>query len=96
MNFCSGFWFGFGVFLPVCFDGGFVCLLVGFFVCIFVWFGFLILFFLLKISFIASSTSHLWNMPYQLSIQMGVMLLLQLTAGFQTVHVSHNDNKLTD
>lgn len=30
----------FWVLLPVCFDGGFFCLVVGFFVCIFVLFGF--------------------------------------------------------
>lgn len=70
--------------------GFFTCLFwwgICLFVWIFVWFGFSLVcffhfFFLFKISFIASSTSHLWNMPYQFSIQLGVMLL-QLTVGFR-------------
>lgn len=67
-------------FLLVCFGGGVVC--------IFVWFRFSLVFFflfffsLIKISFIASSTSHLWNMPYQFSIQIDA-ILLQLTVGFR-------------
>lgn len=89
MIFCGGFWFGFGVF-PTCLLWWGICL----FVWIFASFGFslvwgvFVIFLLFKISFIASSTSWLWNMPYQFSTPMGVMLLLQLTAGFQTAHVS--------
>lgn len=48
-----------------------------------------------KISFIASFAPHLRKISPALSVQqMGVMLLLQLTVGFQTVHVSHCDKKL--
>lgn len=78
-------------------------LVLGFFTYLF-WWGVCLFVFLFGLSLVTFGFFHsffflfkeVWTIPFKFSIQMGLMLFLQLTAGFQAVHVSHNDNKSID
>lgn len=78
-------------------------LVLGFFTYLFWWGGLFVCIFV-SLSLVTFGFFHsfyflfkeMWTIPFKFSIQMSLMLFLQLTAGFQAVHVSHNDNKLID